>query len=272
MTNSRKLRILTLNCWGLPDFLTKVVYKRYKNPLISKGRKWPNRRARFAAIAQKLDAYDIICLQEVWIEQDQEYLKKACAEKGLVYSHVFSSGMLGSSGLQVISRYPIKEVYFHRYRVNGNVLRVDHGDYHAGKGFGFCRISVSESQDICIINTHTIAQYQMEDQYHPDRITQMWEIIRFLQLAAKPNQPLVLMGDMNCRPDSVEYQLLTNIAHIHDSFGECLKKTKSKDDKGTTLMESSLIATIKSKSPRIDHIFYEKKEGYSTSRFQDRDQ
>jgi len=214
-----------------------------------------------AAIAQKLDSYDIVCLQEVWIEEDQEYLKKACFEKGLIYCHVFSSGMIGSSGLQIISRYPIKEVYFHRYRVNGQVLRVDHGDYHAGKGFGFCRISVSDSQDVCIINTHTIAQYKMDDQYHSDRITQMWEIIRFIQLASKPNQPVVILGDMNCRPDSVEYQLLTNLGHVHDSFGEHLKKTKTKDDKGTTLMESSLLATIKSKSPRIDHIFYEKKKG-----------
>jgi len=259
--NLQKLRILTLNCWGLPDFITKLVYKRYKNPQISKGRKWPSRKDRFKAIAQKLDSYDIVCLQEVWIESDQEFLKKACKEKGLIYSHVFSSGMIGSSGLQIISRYPIREVYFHRYRVNGHVLRVDHGDYHAGKGFGFCRISVSDSQDVCIINTHTIAQYQMEDQYQSDRITQMWELIRFVQLTSKPNQPIIILGDMNCRPDSMEYQLLTRIGHVNDSFGEYLKRLKIKDDKGTTLMESSLMATIKSKSPRIDHIFYEKKKG-----------
>jgi len=251
MNTTQQLRVLTLNCWGLPDIITKVVYRKYKDPKVSKGRKWPSRTERFAAIANKLDAFDIVCLQEVWIKEDQELLRTICKDKGLQYSHVFSSGLIGSSGLQIISRYPIKEVFFHQYRVNGAVYRVDHGDYHAGKGFGFARVQINDLQSVSVIVTHTIARYKDDDSYHADRLSQVWELIRFLQLTSRPNQPVIVAGDMNSRPNSVEYSMFTQVGKLFDAYGEYTSMHPSS--------EINAHSTSMGENPqRIDYIFFNK--------------
>lgn len=244
-----ELRVLTLNCWGLPDAVTKLVYRRYNDPKISKGRKWTTRTQRIEAIAKTLHAYDVVCLQEVWIQKDQEAFSAICAENGLPFSHVFSSGMIGSSGLQIISRYPIKDVYFHRYRVNGRIIRFDHGDYHAGKGFGFARIAVSETQTVGIIITHTIASYDRQDSYLPDRLSQVWEISRFIQFATHPDQLLMVVGDMNFRTETVEYNMITQVGKLSDAYLVA---------NGTKKGGSTIMADLASdeKPTRIDYVFF----------------
>jgi len=250
MDSAQQLRVLTLNCWGLPDAITKVVYRKYKDPKISKGRKWPKRTQRFAAIAYKLDSFDVICLQEVWIKEDQELLRSICKEKGISYSHVFSSGLIGSSGLQILSRFPIKEVFFHQYRVNGAIYRVDHGDYHAGKGFGFARIQINDTQSVSVVVTHTIARYKDDDSYHADRLSQVWELIRFLQLTSRPNQPVIVAGDMNSKPNSVEYSMFTRVGKLFDAFGEFTSTHP--------LPTEATITSMDEKPQRIDYIFFSK--------------
>jgi len=228
------------------------VYRRYKDPQISKGRSWTTRTQRIEAIAKKLHSYDIVCLQEVWIQKDQEALAKVCAENGMPHSHVFSSGMIGSSGLQLISRYPIKEVYFHRYRVNGRVLRVDHGDYHAGKGFGFARLAVSDTQTVSVILTHTIAQYDRIDSYLPDRLSQVWELARFIKFVSRPDQLLITVGDMNFRADSVEYNMLTQIGKLSDAFRVANPKSATQKNGSTIMCDLAVDA----QPTRIDYVFY----------------
>jgi len=247
------LRVLTLNCWGLPDCITKVVYRRYKDPKLSGGRLWTTRTERIEAIAKTLNSYDIVCLQEVWIQQDQDALTKICAENGMAYSHVFSSGMIGSSGLQIISRYPIKEVYFHRYRVNGRVLRFDHGDYHAGKGFGFAKLAVSDTQLVNVILTHTIAQYNSMDAYSPDRLSQIWELSRFIQFVSRPDQLLITVGDMNFKSDSLEYNMITQVGNLSDAYREANPKSVGKS--GSTIMCD---LAVDDKPSRIDFVFFKK--------------
>jgi len=252
--DTTQLRILTLNCWGLPDAITKVVYRKYSDPKVNKGRKWPKRTERFAAIASKLDSFDVVCFQEVWIKEDQDLLRETCKEKGMTYSHVFSSGLIGSSGLQIISRYPIKEVFFHRYRVNGTIYRFDHGDYHAGKGFGFARIAINDTQSVSVIVTHTIAKYNVEDDsYHADRLSQVWELIRFLQLTSRPNQPVIVVGDMNSKPTSVEYSMFTQVGKLVDAFDEFTSNSSR---------TQSAITSMDENPQRIDYIFFQKTKGW----------
>ncbi len=66
-----KLRVLSLNCWGL-----KYVSK--------------NRKERIAAIAAELanSDYDIVGLQELWVSSDYELVRSQVSDR-LPYSKVF---------------------------------------------------------------------------------------------------------------------------------------------------------------------------------------
>ncbi|XP_077863834.1 uncharacterized protein LOC144348224 [Saccoglossus kowalevskii] len=73
MTKPTELRVLTLNCWGIP----------YLN--VSK-----LRSERIADIGEELAKrdLDIVCLQELWSYSDFEYLRDVVKEK-FPYSHFF---------------------------------------------------------------------------------------------------------------------------------------------------------------------------------------
>jgi Endonuclease/Exonuclease/phosphatase family len=158
-----RLRCLTLNCWGLPDVVTRRVYAKLHavdaerasggtggdggeekgtTPRIA------SRTERITAIVRAIEAgfdggaedFDIVAFQELWLPQDREVvLKTRLRSSGRgekegdkegagdrwYSSHTFDSGILGSSGLVILSRYPIVAATFHRYRVNGQVTRVD---------------------------------------------------------------------------------------------------------------------------------------------------
>jgi len=49
--------------------------------------------------------------------------------------------MLGS-GMCIMSRYPIIDIHYHPFLLNGYLHMVTHGDWFGGKGIGLCRISV----------------------------------------------------------------------------------------------------------------------------------
>jgi len=241
------LRVLTLNCWGLPDAITAIVYRKMK-------RTKPKRTERMKLIGKELENFDVVCLQEMWMKEDQLMLQQMGKDAGLNYSHVYASGLINSAGLQIISRYPISEVHFHKYRVNGNILRVDHGDHHAGKGIGYAKIKLDENTTISVFNTHTIAAYSHDDIYHTDRLSQVWELARFVQMTtAHDDSSLVLVtGDFNCGPHSLEYQVFLKVSNLVDAY------TFLHMDEGYTHEDLG-----DGKPKKLDYIFFNKNKRWN---------
>ena len=40
----------------------------------------------------------------------------------------------------MFSKLPILETFFHRYHLNGQAYKVQHGDWFGGKGVGLCKM------------------------------------------------------------------------------------------------------------------------------------
>lgn len=53
------------------------------------------------------------------------------------------SGVLGS-GVCILSRFPIQDVMFHKWPLNGYVHKIHHGDWFGGKGVGLCRLKIHD--------------------------------------------------------------------------------------------------------------------------------
>lgn len=72
-----KLRVFTLNCWG-------IGYAPFMRS--------PDRKERMEAIAQHLAAgenkYDFAFLQELWVERDRKAIREACKHR-LPHCHEF---------------------------------------------------------------------------------------------------------------------------------------------------------------------------------------
>ncbi|KAL0624033.1 Sphingomyelin phosphodiesterase 2 [Plecturocebus cupreus] len=199
---SLRLRIFNLNCWGIP-YLSKHRADRMK---------------RLGDFLNK-ECFDLALLEEVWSEQDFQYLRQTLSptypaahhfrraspssrerknswseledkggEEGWVSLPVFLvikqglafSGIIGS-GLCVFSKHPIQELTQHVYTLNGYPYMIHHGDWFSGKAVGLLVLHLSGM----VLNayvTHLHAEYnRQKDIYLAHRVAQAWELAQFIQ-------------------------------------------------------------------------------------------
>ncbi|XP_015368885.1 PREDICTED: putative neutral sphingomyelinase isoform X1 [Diuraphis noxia] len=201
-----KLSIFTLNIWGL-KFISK------------------NRNARVKALSDSLtnNGYDVVCLQELWCEDDYKYLKASC-KNVFKYIHYFHSGMLGS-GMCIMSRYPVIDHHYHSFSLNGYLHKIWHGDWFGGKGIGMCRVNVN-GFTVDVYTTHLQACYNASnDKYINHRIIQAFEIANLIRITSAGSDLSVLAGDLNCNPNDICYKLVCLVANMIDSHSACLNNS-----------------------------------------------
>ncbi|XP_015596804.1 putative neutral sphingomyelinase [Cephus cinctus] len=237
MTDATSIRLLTLNCWGIP--------------YISK-----NRSARMNAIAEKLadGEYDIVCLQEVWSVDDFKMLK-AKAQECLPYSHYFYSGVLGS-GICILSRYQIQDVMFHRWPLNGYVHKIHHGDWFGGKGIGLCRLKIKNIK-VNIYVAHLHAEYDREnDEYTAHRVLQAFDTAQFIRMTKGGSDVVILGGDLNTEPQDLAYRIICGIGELTDACTNSSCFNQGTNECATNSYTGSNFARKKPEGHRIDHILY----------------
>uniref|UniRef100_A0A336KTK6 sphingomyelin phosphodiesterase n=1 Tax=Culicoides sonorensis TaxID=179676 RepID=A0A336KTK6_CULSO len=193
------LKILTLNIWGIP--------------YISK-----DREIRVKAIGEILASgdYDLVSLQEVWSESDYQTLKSRLIHV-LPYAHYFYSGVVGS-GLCVFSKFPIEKVFYHSWRLNGYVHRIQHGDWFGGKGVGLAKIRV---HDHCVnfYTAHLHAEYNRAcDDYMTHRIIQAFDTAQFIESTRSDCTLQILAGDLNTEPKDLAQRILMTTSRMQDAY------------------------------------------------------
>ncbi|VVC24585.1 Hypothetical protein CINCED_3A018926 [Cinara cedri] len=228
-----KISVFTLNIWGLKFFGT-------------------NRTERVKALAKCLinNGYDIVCLQELWCQEDFNYLRQSC-EQIFKYIHYFYSGMLGS-GMCIMSRYPIIDIHYHPFRLNGYLHMLYHGDWFGGKGIGLCRINV-DGFIVDVYTTHLHACYDTsEDKYVKHRIVQAFESANFIRITSTGSDLAVLAGDFNSEPDDICYKLISLGANMKDCYSSCL----TNDIEYTYNHPNNSYRNLKENKTRLDYIMY----------------
>ncbi|CAG2117581.1 unnamed protein product, partial [Medioppia subpectinata] len=123
-----------------------------------------HRQQRIKLIAEHLvdHKYDIVFLQEIWVQSDFDYIRKA-TESEFKFSHFFKNGsVLGNSGLAVLVKWVPKAFHFHPFSVNGSPFRLNHGDWYTSKGVGYIRVEL-DSLNLHLFCTHMHAQYHLEE-------------------------------------------------------------------------------------------------------------
>lgn len=215
------------------------------------------------------DQYDIVALQEIWVESDYEIIKDLTAEK-FRYRKYFYSGILTGPGLLVLSKWPIDSASVFRYPLNGRPSAFFRGDWYVGKSAASCVIR-HPVRNIEIINTHMHAPYGPGDAaYTCHRTAQAWELARLAKRASDCGHLVVVVGDMNSVPGSLTHRLFNLVARLSDSWQDCHGEFKgeigllSPEDQiiqaGTTC--DSQLNTWRAQrrideACRLDYIFYD---------------
>ncbi|GAA5872229.1 hypothetical protein JCM8547_004788 [Rhodosporidiobolus lusitaniae] len=216
----RKLRVLSLNCWGLWIVADKREQRlcAIADWIAASG----NRRSSFHSDDNQNDegGYDVIALQELWVRSDYELVAERAKEAGLVHTRFFYSGAIGS-GLAILSKHPITAAFVSPYPLNGFPLHFIEGDFFAGKSACGITVEVEGIGRVDVLNTHMYAPGGEGDSVTgAHRVAQAWELARLATEKAERGRHVIVMGDFNSQPQSIIMQILHTYGSLLDSFAE----------------------------------------------------
>jgi endonuclease/exonuclease/phosphatase family metal-dependent hydrolase len=195
-----RLRIATLNVWGLP-------------PLA------PDIPERMHAIGRRLAelALDVMAFQEVWTADAREILVREGRAAGLPHAW-HTDAEYGGSGLLLLSRHPILEVRFARFLLRGQPERITQGDYYGGKGFGRVRLE-TDVGPVTLVNTHLHARYG-GDVAHEYRAIRAAQVVELAMGMSDATDPVLALGDFNFEESDSGYRVLTGLTGFRDTAAE----------------------------------------------------
>jgi endonuclease/exonuclease/phosphatase family metal-dependent hydrolase len=223
-----QIRLATLNVWALPEPIGRDV------------------SARIDAIGRRLAALDLdlIAFQEVWTRDAGRRLGDAGRSAGL--RHAWSGGA-DAGGLLLLSRYPIDEVSFESFALQGEIERVAMNlEYLSGKGFATARLS-TPAGPLLVVNTHLHARYSSAAKHRhiPHRTAQAVQMAaRFMGRA----EPVVMLGDFNCQDGESDYQVLTEILGMTDA-------AMALGNPQSTVLHTNVYRRASSRDRRKDYFF-----------------
>ncbi|VDK67098.1 unnamed protein product, partial [Cylicostephanus goldi] len=167
-------------------------------PIGSKDRKFRLKKLAEAILSEN---YDIVGLQEVWVETDYLDMVDRLANQ-FRFHHYFHSGFTGS-GVCVFSRHPIVSTLTLRYSLNGFAHHVHRGDWFGGKVVGLVEIEVGEMK-VNFYCTHLHAEYDREhDMYLSHRTAQSYELSQFVRHTSCGADVVIVTGDLNMEPEDL---------------------------------------------------------------------
>ncbi|KAM8790289.1 sphingomyelin phosphodiesterase 2 [Rhynchonycteris naso] len=242
---SLRLRVFNLNCWGIP-YLSKHLADRMK------------RLGDFL----NMESFDLALLEEVWSEQDFQYLRQRLLPT-YPAAHYFRSGIIGS-GLCVFSKHTIQEFTQHVYTLNGYPYMIHHGDWFCGKAVGLLVLHLS-GLVLNVYVTHLHAEYnRQKDIYLAHRVAQAWELAHFIHHTSKKADVVLLCGDLNLHAKDLGFRLLKEWTGLHDAYLET--RSFKGSEEGCTMVPENCYVNQQELEPfpcgiRIDYVLYKAVSG-----------
>ncbi|KAK4474501.1 hypothetical protein MN116_001650 [Schistosoma mekongi] len=248
-----KFKVLTFNCWAV-FFPSSTVRKE----------------DRVNAIAAKLanGDFDIILLQEIWLESDYRKLRHLLDDK-YPYSNYFYCNLIGT-GMCIFSKWTIECVFTHPFTTNGYPHLIHQADYYCGKGIGLARITSKKGFRINFYVTHLIARYELDrmlDKYNGHRISQLVEVMEFVRMTSTGSDAIIITGDFNLESNTSAIELLCTSLKLSDAW---LNNTVAQKNTNIKELESEGCTCDRADNPyrnplwtntygngeRLDYIFY----------------
>jgi endonuclease/exonuclease/phosphatase family metal-dependent hydrolase len=185
-----QLRLGTFNVWGLP--------KPFADDL----------SARTRSIADRLPQLDldVLLIQEAWTDEIRDALR--IAGEGAGFEVALASRESGG-GLMVMSRLPIVQNRFDKFRFRGDPERLAQGEFIGAKGFQSLQLA-GEDGPFHLINTHLHARYRRSR----PTLNSAVRTAQLLQLVGEVHRlegTTIIGGDFNCTDEDPEYRIFRGL-------------------------------------------------------------
>ena len=177
---------------------------------------------RFPEIGRRLavSSYDVIALQELWDRKSQQIVTSSG------YPHIapsrYTPGLVGRSGLAILSRHPIIEYEERSFKSRVGVERF------VNKGMLRALIQLDSGVQCYVYTCHLLSSPEpatrpllTAQRAHEVRSRQVDELAEFMA-SGSSGIPTVVLGDFNCESGDPEYRKLKTLLKINLS-SECFR-------------------------------------------------
>lgn len=236
------LNLLTLNMWGLPDrgFLKLSFARQERMALFCEALK---------AQAAKPDGYDVVLLQEMWMEEDRLRLRH-CG-----YRYVADEEEVGAdldSGLITLSRYPISAVDRVIFKHQAGLKNVTkNGEGLVRKSVLFARIDTESMGHVWVANTHLVAVHDFTNDYFETlRLQQFADLSAAIKQKMKTREAIIFGGDVNSGPS---YRIWGEFQKLFAGFAELSNGTSANGTVQCTKCPPNAYSTLD--EGKLDHLF-----------------
>ncbi|KAF1782538.1 Endonuclease/exonuclease/phosphatase [Phytophthora cactorum] len=239
-----KLRVLSLNAWGLPVA--------------------PKCTERAAEIASAISSdFELVVLQEIWHLRERNLVISKAQKNGFHYYHYFNPAVgfpfpMGAdsfgTGLLVLSKFPISSALYHSFSLSGRPYALHESDFVANKGVGLLRVETPAGQ-IDVYVTHLLANYNVGgkpgpgDFYRGHRTGQSYDLTQFIS-ATNRNNLTIVCGDFNSSPDCLELRVPKQLLSLRDAY------TDTNDEDGLTFASPENKYSHGEHPMRMDYVMY----------------
>jgi endonuclease/exonuclease/phosphatase family metal-dependent hydrolase len=171
---------------------------------------------RLSELAEEIqkDRCDSYQFQELWKEDQYTLLESGLKNNRYApiwADHIRQDGKM--IGLGSAFQGSILNARSGTFRVNNEDGIADwfRGAWGVEKGFTLMEVKLDRAPQMLFVNTHT----------HPlNTSIRIAQIVQLLQEMGQSRLPILLTGDFNATPESIEYKLLTQVGNLKDSFLE----------------------------------------------------
>jgi endonuclease/exonuclease/phosphatase family metal-dependent hydrolase len=189
------LRVLTFNVAGIP-----LAHAR-----------WPRRRAEIARLLRQ-SPYDIVALQEAWLDSDVATLHHESGFPNL--ARLGSSGIAGN-GLAILTRYSVVHTAGVVFPLKPAALaELRRGESISSKGVIMARLR-TPAGELDVYNTHFTSDYPGLD-HRLFRLAQAFEVYDMVRLNSQ-GRAFIVLGDLNCGPGDPEFDLILDLLGLEDT-------------------------------------------------------
>lgn len=176
---------------------------------------------RTNVVARELDALpcEMIQFQEVWTESHHKSLIAATSSSMPFLSAArfddFQKPVAGSSGLSTFTSQVLSHQIFQKFSINRDGL-LDELREVLGviKGVGISRMTLRDDTRFSfrMFNLH------LHPSSEPVRIAQLTQFIDLLDDTEPATNPIIVTGDFNFKPNTIEYELLRHTTGLKDAY------------------------------------------------------
>jgi sphingomyelin phosphodiesterase 2 len=190
---AERLRVLSINVAALPLIHPKL-----------------SERMRELGLSFGEGRYDLIAVQEAWLDADSRFLADAA---DLPYYVRFPRRVAVGTGLSLLSRWPLAAPRQKVFTSRPSALRVYHGEWPANKGVLSATLQ-TPSGPLDVYDTHLVSRYPSA-LYRTLRVIQAFDAAEEV-LRRSAGRPYLLLGDLNAGPGEPEYELLRDLLGAED--------------------------------------------------------